>query len=191
MLSLLTVFFEWERVVYILAYNKKLLMSPADFARYYMTRAIKLLVLLKQQFVLAHSFIVADKCAIVWFEVGLCGEPAYHIVFVQMNIHDVALKDANVHRVLIASELPDGIRLHLLIHPSALIVPITDSPFFVRWVGASLEQVAIYPPNVFECLCSEFDFSHSSLDNSTACEDNKAQAVESFNVYILVGRGQI
>ena len=32
---------------------------------------------------------------------------------------------------------------------------------------------------------------HSSLYNSTACEDNKAQAVEGFNVYILVGRGQI
>ena len=48
MLPLLTVFFEWERVVYILAYNKKLLMSPADFARYYVTRSIKLLVLLKQ-----------------------------------------------------------------------------------------------------------------------------------------------
>ena len=34
-------------------------------------------------------------------------------------------------------------------------------------------------------------YCHSSLYNSTACEDNKAQAVESFNVYILVGRGQI
>jgi len=30
-----------------------------------------------------------------------------------------------------------------------------------------------------------------SKNISTACEDNKAQAVESFNVYILVGRGQI
>ena len=163
LLPLLTVFFEWERVVYILAYNKKLLMSPADFARYYVAHAIKLLVLLKQQFVLAHSFIVADKCAIVWFEVGLCGEPAYHVVFVQMNIHDVTLKDANVHRVLIAGVLSDGIRLHLLIHPSALIVPIADSPFFVRRVGASLEQVAIYSPNVFERLRSEFDFSHTSV----------------------------
>ena len=101
----LAVSFERERVVDVLAYDKKLLMSPADFARSDVARAIELLVLFQQQFVLARCFVVRYQCTLVWFVFCLGIKPAYSIVFVQMNIHDVALKDADVHAVNVAGKL--------------------------------------------------------------------------------------